>query len=163
MKLLLLGYGNPGRGDDGLGPALVEALAERMPQLTALVAMQLQVEHVLDLAACDLALLVDAGMGTPSPFTLERLCLRSPKAKRSLASAFSHAVSPLALLAIYQETLMAPPPPAFLLTIAGKQFDFKEGISPAANKHLQAALAFAETLFNKPDLARWEAACTSWL
>lgn len=160
MRLLLLGYGNPGRGDDGLGPALVEALAEKMPQVTALVATQLQVEHVLDLAACDLALLADAGVNTPSPFTLERLCLRQGQ---RLAPAFSHAVSPWALLAIYQETLMAPPPPAFLLTIAGKQFDFKEEISPTANKHLQAALAFAETLLEKADLAHWEAACTSSL
>lgn len=159
MKLLLLGYGNPGRGDDGLGPALVEALAKNAPQVTARVAMQLQVEHVLDLAVCDLALFADAGVDTPAPFTLERLCLPS---KGQRLAPFSHAVSPWALLAIYQETLMAPPPPAFLLTIAGERFDFAEGISPAAHKHLQAALAFAETLLSKPDPAQWEAVCTSF-
>ncbi|WP_022948171.1 homospermidine synthase [Methylohalobius crimeensis] len=29
VKVLVLGYGNPGRGDDGLGPALVERLESR--------------------------------------------------------------------------------------------------------------------------------------
>ena len=28
-KLLLIGYGNPGRGDDGLGPALAEAIEQK--------------------------------------------------------------------------------------------------------------------------------------
>lgn len=155
MRVLLLGYGNPGRGDDGLGPALVETVAPNFPQVAAVVAMQLQPEHVLELANCDLALLADAGTDIPSPFTFEHL---SPR--RDL-SAFSHSLSPWALLAVYQETLKAPPPSAFLLTIAGARFDFGEGLSQRAQQNLEAALVFVEKLVRQPELERWKQACTS--
>lgn len=156
MKVLLLGYGNPGRGDDGLGPALVEVLAERFPQATAQLAIQLQPEHVLDLAACDLALLADAGMRTPSPFTFKRLRPRQD------LSVFSHALSPQGLLAVYQKVMGRRAPPVFLLAIAGESFSFGVGLSRKAQEHLRAALSFAEALLRIPELAHWEAACTSY-
>ena len=53
--VLLLGYGNPSRGDDALGPMLLEMLeadrrAGRAPDnFETLTDFQLQVEHALDL------------------------------------------------------------------------------------------------------------------
>lgn len=155
MRVLVLGYGNPRRGDDGLGPALVETLAGRFPHLTCQLAFQLQPEHVLDLAACGLALFIDAGVHTPAPFAFSRL-----QPQRDL-SAFSHAPSPSGLLAVYQQVFRADPPPAFVLTVAGESFGFVEGLSPKARSCLRAALGFAETLLSQPELAYWEAACTS--
>ncbi len=157
MRVLLLGYGNPGRGDDGLGLALVEALAERFPKAIAQLAMQLQPEHVLDLAACDLALLADAGMRTPSPFTFKRLHPRQD------LGVFSHALSPQGLLAVYQKVMGRTAPPVFLLAIAGESFNLGSGLSPKARENLRLALNFAEALLRVPELAHWEAACTSCL
>ena len=46
--MLLIGYGNPGRGDDGLGPALSEAVAARsLPGLEVDTDYQLVAEHAL--------------------------------------------------------------------------------------------------------------------
>lgn len=161
MRLLLLGYGNPGRGDDGLGPALVEAVAGKMPNVTAQTAVQLQLEHVLDVAAHDLVLLVDAGVNTPPPFVFERLYPWAREGRRLFVSAFSHALTPGMLLSIYQETLNASPPLVFLLTVAGERFDFGEGLSVKAQQNLSAALVLVESLLSKPELECWEQACTS--
>ncbi|GAB6067832.1 hydrogenase [Methylothermus subterraneus] len=152
MKVLLLGYGNPGRGDDGLGPELVEALEPRFPHVEAQVAMQLQPEHALDLAACELALLVDAGVGTSPPWTFERLLAQSEP------GAFSHALSPKALLWICAKILGAAPP-VFLLTVAGVRFELGVGLSPKARRNFKAALGLAKTLLGRPELKFWDEVC----
>ncbi|BCX89650.1 hypothetical protein MIN45_P2023 [Methylomarinovum tepidoasis] len=136
MRTLILGYGNPGRGDDGLGPALVERLEFHGVAAVLETAMQLQPEHIFDLAACGRALLVDTGTGTPAPFTFE------PLVPRRDASFTTHALSPWMLLALYEETLRRPPPPAFLLTIRGERFGLGEALSPAAVAHLGQAETF---------------------
>lgn len=137
MKTLVLGYGNPGRGDDGLGPALVAQLEDRSDKnLTLLTAMQLQPEHIFDLDVHNRALVVDAGLNTPAPFHFERLQPRCD------ASAFSHALSPWALMAIYRDNLRRPPPPAFLLTIRGERFGLGDDLSPQAQNHLRQAQDF---------------------
>ena len=55
--VVVLGWGNASRGDDGLGPLLlarVEALG--LSHVTAIEDFQLQLEHALDLKGADLAL-----------------------------------------------------------------------------------------------------------
>ena len=45
-RILVIGYGNPGRCDDGLGPALVARLESlRIPGLSVEVDYQLSIEH----------------------------------------------------------------------------------------------------------------------
>ncbi len=140
MRTLVLGYGNPGRGDDGLGPVLIERLAERVDDsVTLLTAIQLQPEHIFDLQGHDRILLVDAGLETPAPFHWERLQPRRD------ASAFSHALSPWALLAIHVKILNVSSPAAFLLTIRGECFELGESLSPLAQTYLQQALDFVIT------------------
>lgn len=152
MNVLFLGYGNPGRGDDGLGPALVEAVEQRFPEVTCLTAMQLRPEHVLDLAAHDLACIADAGMATSPPFTFARLRPRRD------ASITTHSLSPWELLAIYRDVLETCPPPTFLLTLAGERFDLGEELSYAARRHLEAALVFAAALLACPNPESWQKA-----
>ena len=49
---LLIGYGNPGRGDDGLGPAFARRIAARgLPGVTVEIDYQLTVDHALMIAA----------------------------------------------------------------------------------------------------------------
>ncbi len=135
MKTLILGYGNPGRGDDGLGPELVARLEEQAGiAATLLTALQLQPEHIFDLADHDRILLVDAGLDTPAPFTWERLY---PARDTGL---FTHALAPRALLAIYREALRREPPAAWLLTIRGERFVLGESLSESAQRRLARAL-----------------------
>lgn len=67
--LLVLGWGNPSRGDDALGPMLVDALVayagRALPAGTVdcLSDYQLQIEHALDLVGRERVLFVDAARG----------------------------------------------------------------------------------------------------
>lgn len=152
MKVLLLGYGNPGRGDDGLGPLLVErleqhcqALADTELQLGFLTSMQLEPEHVLDLEGQDRVLLIDAGMGTPAPFSLEQV---QPFRDDSFST---HALSPRTLLAIYRDTLGKEPPPTFLLTVRGEGFSLGAPFSSEVLGRLDLAFDFVASLLGQTD------------
>ena len=68
MRLVVLGWGNDSRGDDALGPALVDRIAAAWPDLPMVDDYQLQIEHALDLEGTEAALFLDAGKGTPPPF-----------------------------------------------------------------------------------------------
>ena len=77
--LLVFGWGNPSRGDDALGPLLVEQLADRaqaqLPagRLECLTDFQLQVEHALDLVGRERVLFVDAAIGLQTPFAVSKV------------------------------------------------------------------------------------------
>jgi len=70
--LLVFGWGNPSRGDDALGPLLVEQLAgwaqKSSGRMECLTDFQLQVEHALDLVGRERVLFVDAALGLQTPF-----------------------------------------------------------------------------------------------
>ena len=138
MPLLLLGYGNPSRGDDALGPMLLEMLeadrrAGRAPDnFETLTDFQLQVEHALDLQRRPLVLFIDASLTAPPPCELARL---QPCRDDSFSS---HAMSPAAVLAVYEQ-VCGQPPPAFLLAIRGHGFALGDSLSAPARAHLQRA------------------------
>lgn len=141
-RLLVLGYGNPSRGDDALGPLFIEqgealcsesAASYRVEFLTD---FQLQVEHVLDLVGFDAVLFVDASVACREPFEYADLAAQQDE------SFTTHALSPRALLAVYRQVRGADPPPAALLAIRGWEFDLGHALSARAAKNLEAALRF---------------------
>lgn len=152
--LLIFGYGNPSRGDDALGPLLLERLeAQGFPCVECITDFQLQVENSLDLEGRELALFLDAHLSCPPPFQFTRL---HAAADRSYTT---HAMSPSAVLQVYAEIHRRPPPPAFLLSIRGERFELGEGLSQAAMANLEAAYAFAEQLCRRPELEYWAGLC----
>lgn len=135
----LLGYGNAGRGDDGLGPALVQALRARgLPGVALSESYQLMVEHAARLAEVDVAVLVDAALTGPAPFSF-----RVVTAGGGVPARFStHVVAPEDLVALAL-TLYGRCARTYLLGIRGEQFDdYQEGLSSAGAGHLQAAIDF---------------------
>ncbi|TYC60955.1 Ni/Fe hydrogenase, partial [Marinobacter sp. BW6] len=55
--MFLIGYGNPGRGDDGLGPAFSEGMAARsLPGLEVDTDYQLVAEHALAISGHDVVI-----------------------------------------------------------------------------------------------------------
>ncbi|MCE5272905.1 hydrogenase maturation protease [bacterium] len=143
--MLLIGYGNPGRSDDGLGPQLAEAVSEwGLEGLETLWDYQLNIEHAADLAGADLALFVDAALEAPEPFGLSRL------APSDAAHFSTHAMPPAAVLetcrAVYGRT-----PPSFLLALRGDSFEMGEGLSQAAERRLEAALSFLRGVLQHPE------------
>ena len=125
MRLVVFGWGNEARGDDGLGPALLARFtAADWPETTTVEDYQLQIEHALDLEGADCALFVDAGKNTPAPFSFSRL------APRRDMTHTTHALAPEAVLAVYAQVIGEPPPPAFALCLRGESFALGEGLSP---------------------------------
>ena len=135
---LLLGWGNEGRGDDGLGPAFARIFAARaLPGLTVDSDYQLQVEDAVEVARYPRVIFVDADRAGCEPFSFRRL------APGAMSLSFSsHSVTPGGLLALARE-LFDGEPEAWLLGIRGYEFDrFEESLSPAARENLAAAADF---------------------
>ena len=136
--LLLIGFGNHGRGDDGLGPALAEAVRELgIRGVEVSVVYQLAVEHAAELARVPRGIFVDASVD-PSchPFAFERV-LAEPGLDFT-----THALAPARVVALAEE-LFGARPEVWLLTIGGTCFDpFVEELSEAARANLEVALEF---------------------
>ena len=132
--MLLIAYGNPGRGDDGLGPAFAERLQERtLPNLKVVVDYQLTVEHALLLVDATRVVFVDAVIGSPEPYAFSEI---SPVPTGTVAS---HSLSPATVLSL-AEMLYGVRLPAHVLGIGGFEFDrVHEGISPGALRNLDLA------------------------
>ncbi len=135
-SVLVFGYGNPGRLDDGLGPAAIEALeAVGFDGVEFDADYQLLVEDAADLARHDHVLFVDADTNGPEPFYLRAL---EPDRVMGFSS---HSVKPGALLALAQELFRARTK-AYVVGIRGYDFnEFGEGLSSGARQNLAAAVA----------------------
>ncbi|MDI6750852.1 MAG: hydrogenase maturation protease [Rhodocyclaceae bacterium] len=138
-SILIFGWGNPSRGDDALGPMLVEHIeALRLPGIECLTDFQLHPEHALDLAGRERVLFVDASITATAPYAVERLT-----SAPAVAPDFTHALDPYGLLHVYEDFYGTPPPPCFLLQIRGESFALGAPCSAAALRHLAAALQWA--------------------
>ena len=155
--VVIFACGNPSRGDDALGPLLLERLrpwlqTEGLADAVELVEdFQLQIEHALDLEGRRLALFIDAGHGTPAPFSYYRA---EPDDKPGHST---HAIAPGAVLAVYRRINGSAPPPAYVLCVRGESFELGEGLSAAAGESLEAAWARLQAFCREPDRA------ASWL
>jgi hydrogenase maturation protease len=132
---LIIGIGNPSRGDDAIGPLAIERLeALKLPGAELLTDFQLQVEHALDLIGRREVVFIDAAASGASPFDF------SPGNPEADASATSHALSPAAVLAAFLRVTDAPLPAAFVLAVRGYDFELGAPMSAAAAHNLDAAL-----------------------
>jgi len=137
LKILVIGFGNPGRQDDGLGPAAaaeIEQLA--LPFVTVDADYQLTVEDAADIAAHDVVVLVDADCEYDGSFYFRRI---EPQTTVSFSS---HSVRPEAALGLAHE-LFAAETRGYILGIRGYRFnEFGEGLSSGATANLGKALRF---------------------
>jgi hydrogenase maturation protease len=149
-KVLVLGYGNPGRLDDGLGPALAEAIgAMALPGVTVDADYQLAVEDAAQVAAHDYVVFADASVSGPEPFSFKPV---QPVPELSFSS---HSLQPEAVLAMAKDLFDARTH-GFALAIRGHEFDdFGERLSDRASQNLAAALAFLADLLRSGALAAY--------
>ncbi|MBI4742198.1 MAG: hydrogenase maturation protease [Betaproteobacteria bacterium] len=153
--------GNPSRGDDALGPLLLDRLqtwleVEGLAGGFDLIGdFQLQIEHALDLAGRELALFIDAGSGTPAPF------LFRPANAANATPHSTHALSPEAVLTVYAQIAHEAAPPAYVLCVRGETFELGEGLSAAAEANAIAAFALLQSLCRGAEGVVWAARCGS--
>jgi hydrogenase maturation protease len=135
--VLVIGYGNPGRMDDGLGPALVEALEKLAIEGVDLDAdYQLIVEDAAAVAAHKVVVFADAAETGPEPFYLRPV---EPKGELGFSS---HGCQPGQIMALAQELFRAETK-GYILGIRGYEFnEFREALSEKAKANLAAATEF---------------------
>jgi hydrogenase maturation protease len=149
-KLLLFGYGNPGRGDDALGPELIAVIDEmHLAGIECQNDMQLQIEHVTDLQNCDRVLFVDADMSCAEPYEFSEISAARDD------SYTSHAMNPAALLHAYREVYNKDAPPAFMLRIRGYNFGLGDPLTGRAANNLEVATQLVIELCNSINLPMW--------
>jgi hydrogenase maturation protease len=138
--VLLIGYGNPGRGDDGLGPALAERIRARdLAGVVVKTDYQLVAEHALDVSRAEHVIFADAQIEGTAPYEF------GPAHADTSADVSSHNLSPGAVLAL-AHLLFDATPGAFTLAMTGARFDrIEEGLSARAARNLDLAEAFIVT------------------
>ena len=143
-KVLLFGYGNPGRLDDGLGPALIEAFEGReFKNVTLDADYQLTVEDAVEVAKHDVVVFADASVNGAEPFFFQRL---KPKADVSFST---HGIEAEGVYGLAQE-LFGAETKVYILGIRGYEFnEFGQVLSEKAKANLDKAIKFIETALKK--------------
>ena len=137
-SVLIFGYGNPGRLDDGLGPALAARFEARAAEEGVEVDAdyQLTVEDAAKVSEYSLVIFVDASTSGAGPFSF------CPLGAASEMSFSTHSVKPEGVLAL-AGALFGKAPSAYLLGIRGYEFnEFGEGLSKQAEENLDSAEMF---------------------
>ena len=144
-RLLIIGYGNPLRGDDGIGPAAADRLRNFWGnQSIDIVSLhQLTPELAEPISMAERIVFIDAAVGPVAGSILEREI--DPG---ELPRVFTHHATPAGLLAMAR-SLYGRAPHATFLTVTGAQFDLGAGLSQPAEaavsavvERLSSALAF---------------------
>ncbi len=132
--VLVIGYGSDLRGDDALGPEVAHQVADLgLADVRVLTLPQLLPELAEDLAEVRLAIFVDARMGTARPAVEVSRIEPAPS-----GHLMTHATDPRPLLTLTR-AVYGRAPEAWLLTVTGQDFGFRDGLSSVAARNARAA------------------------
>jgi hydrogenase maturation protease len=151
MRILVYGYGNPGRQDDGLGIALVDRLEtwaadEKLTGISFENNYQLNIEDAEAISHQDLVVFADA-----SEEDIEDFCLSEVDGTGKM-SFTTHAASPSYIVKLCQE-LFDRSPRVLLLHIKGYAWNFQEELTDPARKNLDIAFDWMKTILKNPQTA----------
>jgi hydrogenase maturation protease len=137
--VLIVGYGNRVRSDDGAGPCAARRLFEL--GYNAIEAHQLTPELAEEISSAGFVIFVDADVTTaPGEIRVEAVA-----PEPGLAPITRHSCTPAELLTLARE-LYGGAPEAALIRIGAASFDFGESISEAAGHAVELAVAEAGRL-----------------
>ena len=145
-KVLIFGYGNPGRQDDALGVLLAEKM-ERWATENNLDSIQfdsnyqLNIEDSLTISEYDMVIFADASVEQIVNYTLTKV-IPSQKTEFTM-----HAMSPAFVLHLCH-SLYKKYPVTYLLHIKGVGFELKEGLTTAGETNLRLAFEFLTQAFS---------------
>jgi len=142
--LLIIGYGNPLRGDDGIGWKVVHQLAKLAGDSTTVLAVhQLTPELAEPIGEASLIIFIDACYeGQPGSWTCETI---HPGPKP--LDAYTHYFTPMNLLS-YTQAMYGASPNALLISVAGSSFDCGEELSPRVEAIVPEIVACAQEWWN---------------
>lgn len=144
--ILVIGYGNPLRGDDGVGQVAADLLLDEWNGMGAaalrpanhplkvLTAHQLTPELAESIAAASLVIFIDAAAdGVPGTITAHLIAASEDPA------AFTHHCTPAGLLRLAHDWY-GQMPEGWLFSIGGVDFEYGEALSPPVSAALPALL-----------------------
>ena len=141
--LTVFAWGNTARGDDGIGPILAERLREmNVAGLRVIEDHQLNIEHVTDISGDGAVLFIDASIEIDEGYRLERI---GPSSDGNFST---HAISPQALLNVFERTMDASAPEAWLLHVAAEDFELGAEPSTNAERSIEEAHGFLKDLLS---------------
>ena len=135
-KILIIGIGNYGRRDDGLGWAFLDAIQEQsiLKEAEVIYCYQLNVEDAELISTADIVVFIDAferELDNGSSFEVCR-----PENNFSFTT---HALSPGVIVSLCS-SLYDKHPISYVLKIKGNEWELKEGLSEKAIKNLDGAV-----------------------
>jgi hydrogenase maturation protease len=141
---LVLAFGNPVRGDDGIGPAAADYLENsRLEGITVDCNYQLSLEDALEVAEHDFTVFIDASLEGKEPFSFTEL------EERNDPAVFSHALEPSRILGL-ANNLFHKERSGYLLGIRGYDFTmFSEGLTEKAQNNMKQAMDFITAFLDK--------------
>lgn len=148
--MLIYGYGNPGRQDDGLGNEFVE-LVEKWINKNGLQGIQtdsnyqLNIEDAHEIKDFDYVLFVDASTEDIDKFILTEVLPSDAQVEFTM-----HAVSTSFILDLCQK-LYQKTPKTYLLHIKGYEWELGEGLTNKASQNLNDAFEFAQNMIKMPE------------
>lgn len=144
-KLLVIGYGNELRRDDGVGPKVVASVLKlKLPGIHALACQQLTPELADPIASAERVVFVDAALNTSDSVQLRDI------EPMEHSQVMTHATDPRSLLALARQAF-GRNPLASWITIPVQDLDFGEELSPLARRGVDAALQIIKSLANAPN------------
>jgi hydrogenase maturation protease len=150
-KILLYGYGNPGRQDDGLGNEFIDRIGtwietQGLEGIELDSNYQLNIEDADTISDKDIVLFIDASTEEIDDLLFTKVDPSDSKVEFSM-----HAVSTAFVLDLCQK-LYNKYPDTYLLHIKGYEWDFQEGLSEKAIVNLEKALDFVKDKLKKGEL-----------
>lgn len=125
-RVVVMGYGNPLRRDDGAGWRVAEVVAQRWGErVTVLMGQQPVPEWAATLAEADVAFVVDASLRDGHRLRIRRL----PAAPEGQPGRSAHQFGPEYLLWLSQ-TVYGSAPITYVLPLPVESLEFGEGLSP---------------------------------
>jgi hydrogenase maturation protease len=148
--ILVFGYGNPGRQDDGLGNEFIVEIDKWLKEngisnIETDSNYQLNIEDAEAISQRDLVLFVDASVED-----IEDFCLTEIDPSASKIEFTMHAVSPAFILDLCQK-IYQKYPKTYLLHIKGYEMELQEGLTEKGKENLDKALNFAKDLLANPE------------
>lgn len=137
-KLLVIGYGNTLRGDDGVGCCVAAQLSEVLSDkehVEIVMRHQLMPELSETMSHADLVVFVDACKDRQPG----QISVHSIEPASDSPGAFTHNVTPASLLAS-TSVLYGATPAALLISVAGENFAYSETLSPAVQAAIPAVI-----------------------
>lgn len=139
--ILVIGYGNELRCDDGIGSHVAEDIAaSNYPGVRVRTVFQLMPELAAEVAEARMVIFVDALAGSSS--SAVELALVEAK---QITDWCTHSADPRTLLALTR-IVYGRTPEAWWLTVPGWNFGLGEGLSSAAEKGVRQAVAHIKKL-----------------